>query len=187
MKLNLLTAPVVLAGLAVGIALAGNARAEEMPKPAPELAKLDWMKGSWKCTGTSPAGAMGPGSPESKHKATIKWGRALNDFWGLMQYEQAKDKANPMPVKAQGMVNWDPGQKKFTAYGFDSFGGVSVVTATVDDGGNWSAMGEQHMGGQKIPYRESITRKGDKEFGVKGEWKMPGADWAVVFDDTCKK
>jgi Protein of unknown function (DUF1579) len=163
----------------------GKAPAGEVPKPALELAQLDWLKGTWRCDGTAPEGAAGPGSPAQKYKSTFKFGPALDGFWAQMSYEQKKSKTHPVAVKAQGMINWDASQRKFLAWGFDSMGGVSVVTAMVNDGG-WSANGEQIMGGKRVPYRESITKKGDKEIVAKGEWKM-GPEWSTLFEDTCKK
>jgi hypothetical protein len=163
----------------------GQAPEAQMPKPAAELSQLDWLKGTWRCDGTAPEGSMGPGSPAQKYKSSFKFGSTLDGFWSQLQYEQKKSKTHPVAVKAQGMINWDASQGKFLAWGFDSMGGVSVVTATVNDGG-WSANGEQIMGGKRIPYRESITKKGDKEMVAKGEWKM-GPEWSTLFEDTCKK
>lgn len=187
-----ITAAGVFLVSAGGLAIAQTSAAKkpaaaEMPKPALELAQLDWLKGTWRCAGTSPAGAMGPGFPESSHKATIRWGRTLNDFWVMMEYEQKKDRNNPTPVRAHGMVNWDPTTKRFQAWGFDSSGGVSIVTATIATNGTWSAEGEQQIGGQRIPYRETITKKSERELAMKGEWKLGTAEWTVVFEDTCKK
>src|SRR3954468_21313091 len=58
-------------GITIGLALLGQARAEDKPppppKPAAELARLKPLAGSWSCQGASPAGAMGPGSPEMKY------------------------------------------------------------------------------------------------------------------------
>jgi hypothetical protein len=163
----------------------GKAPAGELPRPAPELGQLDWLKGSWRCDGTTPAGAMAPGSPAQKYKATFKFGRTLDGYWADMEYEQKKSPTHPTAVKVHGLINWDASQGKFVAWGFDSLGGVSVVTASVNDGG-WVATGEQVMGGKRVPYRESITRQGDREMVSKGEVKM-GADWTTLFENVCKK
>jgi hypothetical protein len=128
---------------------------------------------------------MGPGSPEHTYKASFKLARSLNEFWVTLDYEQRKSKDHPLPVKAHGLYGWDPGAKKYVAYGFDSFGGVSVVQGGFE-GGTWSATGDQFMEGRRIPWRETMTKKGDREVVVKGEWKT-GGDWETLFEDTCKK
>src|SRR5215831_14338795 len=52
-----------------------------MPKPSPEWeAFAKGADGTWKCESVSPAGAMGPGSPEMKMSVTAKMKR---DYGGL--------------------------------------------------------------------------------------------------------
>ena len=46
--------------------------------------------------------------------------------------------------------------------------------------------GDGQMGGQKISFRETYTKKGDKELIWSGEMKM-GKDWIPVGTDTCKR
>ena len=157
----------------------------EAPKPPAELKEFDWLKGSWRCDGKAAAGSMGPGSPAHTYKASFKVVRALNDFWVVLDYEQRKSKDHALPVKAHGMYGWDPGAKRYVAYGFDSFGGVSIVQGGFDNG-TWSATGDQLMEGRKIPWRETMSKKGDREVVVRGEWKTVG-DWETLFEDTCKK
>ena len=47
-------------------------------------------------------------------------------------------------------------------------------------------VGDGQMGGQKISFRETYTKKSDKEMVWSGEMKM-GKDWIPVGTDTCKK
>ena len=159
--------------------------APAVPKPAPELKELDWLKGTWRCTGKVPAGMTGPGSVAHSYRSTFKVTRGLNDFWFIIDYEQKKSGEHNLPVKAHVIYGWDAAGKSFVGYAFDSFGGVSAERGTVQDG-NWSAAGDQMVGTQKVPYRETITKKSDKEAVMKGEWKM-AHDWETVFEDTCKK
>ena len=47
--------------LAAVLVLAAAGAAQEMPKPGPELKKLDMFAGSWTLEGDMKPGAMGPG------------------------------------------------------------------------------------------------------------------------------
>jgi hypothetical protein len=46
--------------------------------------------------------------------------------------------------------------------------------------------GEGTMGGQKMGFKETFTRAGDKALTWHGELKM-GKEWTVIGDDTCKR
>ena len=46
--------------------------------------------------------------------------------------------------------------------------------------------GDGQMGGQKVSFRETYTKKGDKAMLWTGEMKM-GKDWIPVGTDACKK
>jgi hypothetical protein len=152
------------------------------PKPAPELDQLKWMEGTWRCDGKGPAGPMGP---EHNYKSTMKIKRDLDGFWITTEYEQKKSKENPMAIKARGFMGYDPVAKKLVSVGVDNVGGVLQQTGTFE-GDKLSTMGEGNMGGQKIGFKELITKTGDKTLTWHGELKM-GKDWMVVGDDSCKR
>jgi len=152
------------------------------PKPAPELDQLKWMEGSWRCDGKAPASAMGP---EHAYKSTMKIKRDLDNFWYVTEYEQKKSKENPVAVKARGFLGYDPVAKKYESIGVDSVGGIVQLTGTLE-GDKLSSMGEGSLAGQKIGFKEVITKTGDKALTWHGEMKM-GKDWVVIGDDTCKR
>jgi hypothetical protein len=152
------------------------------PKPAPELDQLKWLEGNWRCDGKAPASAMGP---EHTYKSTMKVKRELDNFWYVTDYEQKKSKENPIAVKARGFLGYDPVAKKFESIGVDSVGGIVQLTGTLE-GDKLSSMGEGTLGGQKIGFKEVITKTGDKSLTWHGEMKM-GKDWVVIGDDSCKR
>ena len=92
------------------------------PTPAPELtAFAKNFEGNWKCESKFPAGAMGPGSPESSGKSTVSIKKDLNGFWYKGLYEIKKSKTMP-GMKAQFSMGYDPGSKQVLLTGTDNMG-----------------------------------------------------------------
>jgi hypothetical protein len=152
------------------------------PKPPAELDQLKWTEGTWRCEGKAPAGAMGP---EHGYKSTMKIKRELDGFWMAGEYEQKKSKDNPMPIKARSFLGYDPVAKKIVSVGVDNVGGALQQTGAFE-ADKISTSGEGSMGGQKVGFREVITKTGDRALTWHGEVRM-GKDWMVIGDDTCKK
>jgi hypothetical protein len=46
--------------------------------------------------------------------------------------------------------------------------------------------GDASLAGKKVPFREVITKKGDREFTWRGEMKV-GGDWMTLGEDRCRK
>lgn len=153
------------------------------PKPPAELDQLKYFEGSWRCEGKVPAGPMGP---EHGYKSTFKVKKDLDGFWYAADYEQKKSKDNPMPIKARGFFSYDTGSKKYVFGGFDNAGGMVNETSAGWEGDKMIASGEGTGMGQKIGFRETFTKKSDKEMTWQGELRM-GKDWMVIGNDTCKK
>jgi len=73
--------------LAVCTILAAAALAQEMPKPGPELKKLDVLTGSWTLDGEMKPGAMGPGGKMTEIQK-CEWMMA-HFFWSAMPSSKA--------------------------------------------------------------------------------------------------
>ena len=141
------------------------------------------LEGSWHCDGRAPAG---PGGPEHAYKSTWKFKRDLDNFWWAAEYQQTKAKTNPVPMKARGYLTYDPASKNFVMLGVDNMGGTSSEVTSGWTGDSVTLAGDANMGGKKIPFREVITKKGNREFTWRGEMRM-GADWVTLGEDRCKK
>jgi len=152
------------------------------PKPPAELDGIKWLEGNWHCDGKAPAGPMGP---EHSYKSTMKIKRDLDGFWYLGEYEQRKSKDNPMAIKARTFMGFDPVAKKVITFGVDSVGGALQLSGAIE-GDKIASEGEGSMGGQKIGFKESFTKTGDRALTWHGEVRV-GKDWVVVGEDTCKR
>ena len=153
------------------------------PKPAAELDQLKMFEATWRCEGKQPAGPMGP---EQDYKSTFKGKKDVESFWLSFEYSQKKSKAHAMPIMAKGYIGYDPSAKKYVSMGVDNMGGSVTESSPGWEGDKLTFTGDGQMGGQKISFRETYTKKGDKEMIWAGEMKM-GKDWIPVGTDTCKK
>ena len=141
------------------------------------------LEGRWRCDGRAPSGPMGP---EHAYKSSWKFKRDLDNFWWAAEYQQTKAKANPMPMKARGYLTYDSATKAFVMLGVDNAGGSTAESTTGWSGDVVTLAGDANLAGKKIPFREVITKKGNREFTWRGEVKM-GGDWVTLGEDRCKK
>jgi len=174
----------VIAALLLGaVPLAAGVSRADPPKPMSELDQLKYLEGNWRCDGKVPAGPMGP---EHGYKATFKVKKDLDGFWYVAEYEQKKSKDNPQPIRAHVTFGYDGGAKKYVLNAFDNVGGMMTETSAGWEGDRLIATGDGTAMGQRVAFRETFTKKGDRELAWLGEMKM-GKDWMVVGSDTCKK
>ena len=128
--------------------------------------------------------AMGIG--RQSFYATFKGKKDVESFWISFEYSQKKSKAHAMPIIAKGYLGYDPAAKKYVTLGVDNMGGSVTESSPGWEADKLTFTGDGQMGGQKISFRETYTKKGDKEMIWSGEMKM-GKDWIPVGTDTCKK
>ncbi len=165
------------------------ALATELPKPSPELdAFMKDVLGSWSCTTTFAPGAFGPGSPEIKATAKIKFAKGeaiLGGFFYRGEFAVPKSKTVPMSMTGLFYVGYEPGTKQVTNVSIDNMGAISMgagpLTAT---SASWT--GEGYMMGTKMKTRETFTKVGPKEIAHKFEADM-GKGFQVMGEDVCKK
>jgi len=179
-------------GITIGLALLGQARAEDKPppppKPAAELARLKPLAGSWSCQGASPAGAMGPGSPEMKYQSTFKVTPSAEGFAWTLAYDQKKSKTHPMHFAGYWTAGWHAAEHKMVFFWVDDTGGVGLQSTGDWAGDELVLTGDGTVMGSKALFRDTFTRKGDKALHWKGELKPGSApDYVVIGEDDCKK
>jgi hypothetical protein len=184
-------APAAAAPAAAAPAAAAPAAAPaaptEPPKPAPELDALykAW-EGNWKCDTTFAANSMGPGSPEVKVKSEVKIKKDLGGHWYKGEYKVKKAKTNPA-FNGVFMLGYDAGAKAPVNLTFDDMGGYAVETGAAGASAEKIVFtGEGHMMGMKVKFRETMTKKGDKEVEHSFE-SDTGKGFQPMGTDVCKK
>jgi hypothetical protein len=168
---------------AVFLFVTTSAAAQEVPKPAPELANLKFFAGSWSCSGDSPAGPFGPAH---KTQSTVTLKSDLDGFWYAGKMTEMKTASNPHPVKGMLHLGYDTGEKQFVQVWVDNTGSRSVQMSPGWEGDSISFTGEQVVMGEKATAKDTITKKGAREFTHKFELTMKGETHTIV-DETCKR
>src|SRR5207247_2036212 len=69
--------------------------APAVPKPSGELGKLNWMKGTWQCTGKTMASSMGPEHPTEAH---VEVDLGLAGSWLVSRYREKRTAQNTAPI-----------------------------------------------------------------------------------------
>jgi hypothetical protein len=162
----------------------GGSMGMTMPKPSPEWeAFAKGAEGTWKCESVSPAGSMGPGSPEMKMSVTAKVKKDYGGFFLVGTYEMKMSKK--MPAMKGMFTLGSPDGKTLVSTNMDSMGGSTWSSGPLGpDGG--STTGEGLMMGNKVKVRETTQKKSDKEIYHKVELDM-GKGFATMYEDSCKK
>jgi hypothetical protein len=175
----------MMAGLAAAVLVATSALAQdkkppEMPKPAPEMAKLDPFEGSWKCEGTMKESPFGPGG---KMTSTANIQDDLNGFWQSGKIKGTMP--NMPPFEGMFHTTFDTAAKQYVMMWVDNMGAWSTSTSKGWDGDKLVYEGEQKMGGQKVMTRDTFVKSAGT---LKHSWEMQiDGKWTPLGDETCKK
>jgi hypothetical protein len=155
--------------------------AQEMPKPAPEMAKLDYFEGSWTCEGMTKDSPFGPGGKITS-TATIR-----DDLGGFWQSGTIKGSMPNMPP-FEGMFHttYDPMAKQYVMLWVDNMGAWSQSTSKGWEGDKMIYEGEGTMGGQKMKSRDTFMQAGAGMMKHSWEMEMDGK-WVPMGEETCKK
>lgn len=153
-------------------------------QPSPELGAIQWMTGTWKCSGKATASPMGPEHPT---EAEVKADTTLGGKWMVAHYREKKTAQNPNPIAGDEYWGYDPAGKMWTRVVLDNTGSFGTCTSKGWESGKlvWACDGMAM--GQKMKTHETFVQKSPSELGYSGE--MAGADgkFAPFGDLNCKK
>jgi len=157
------------------------AQAPPMPKPAPELKKLDYFVGTWKLEGDMKPSPMGPGGKftGAEHNQWMEGGFFLvghSDFNG----------AGMGTGKGLAIMGFDSDRKMYTYQEYSSLGEADASLGSVD-GDTWTWSNEQKMGGQIMKGRFSIKQLSATSYAFKFEMAPPGGDMVTVMEGKATK
>lgn len=143
--------------------------AMEMPKPGPEMAKLQAMVGTWNVEETHEPGFMGPGG-KGHGVAHTRMGPG-----GLSFMVDYKSSGGPMKTfQGHGVVAWDADAKMYKQAWVDNMA-PTLMTST----GNWQGDilvmdTEGTMMGKPFKSRDTFTHFGPNGFTITTEMSMDG-------------
>ncbi len=144
---------IVLCTLAPTLALGD----EGLPKPGVEVKAIGALIGNFNMKGTSPAGAMGQGSPEMATKGKLICNPTLEGFWiGCEIDEEIGTGMQAMKLHIHFLAGWDREAGEYRAVGFDNTGTSTYFSGklagtrlTFDPIGNYNWQGQ--------PAKERLT------------------------------
>ena len=155
------------------------------PPPAADLAKnLKVMEGKWKCEGKFPDSAFGKSHTA---KAVVETKSDLNGYFYVARYEEKKAKDNPMPYVMNEVIGFDPSKGELVRTDTDGMGAITHLSSKGWDGDKMVWAGETMAGPQKLGFKETQTKKSDKEVVIAMEMAGPDGVFAPMGELVCKK
>ena len=176
-----LLAKVMMSAALVGFAVSARPQQPEMPKPAPELKKLDYLVGKWKVEGEAKPGPMGPGG---KFTGTDAWVWMEGSFYLV---NHSKFAGGGMGEGSSiAFMGYDTDKKVYTYDEFNSMGETVHSTGTVE-GDTWTWLSDSKMGTQMMKGRFTTKTLSPTSYSFKFEMSQDGTTWNTVMEGKATK
>jgi hypothetical protein len=166
---------------AAWLLLAAAALAQmEMPKPSPEVKKLEALAGSWTLDGTIKSGPMGPGGSMTETEK-CEWMEANfylvchTDFKGTMG-----------SGSGLSILGYSTDDKTYTYREFNSWGEFTDSKGTLD-GDTWTWINDEKMGGMVLKGRFTMKNVSATGYTFSYEMSQDGKTWTNVMDGKATK
>jgi hypothetical protein len=160
-----------------------SAKAAAAQKLPDSLSAERWFVGTWICKGTQHASPMGPAAEFTDR---FSFRMALGGSWLIYHIDQLKG-----PVKGNqtliGSVTWDANAKVHVRRDMNIGGSRVDVTTPGWDGDKLVFTGYMIAGDEKLPVKQTFTKKGDAAYDSALE--VTGADGKPTQweEESCKK
>ncbi len=173
-------ATILLSVLCVSVCLFCAQSFAQMPSPAPELKKLDFLAGNWTDQADMKASPMGPGG---KMTMTEKNEWMPGGFFLTLHSTFTGQMGSGSGIAFMG---YDADAKQYTYDEFNSMGERSHSTGSLD-GGTWTWIGDQKMGSQTMKGRFTMKVLSPTSYSFKYEMSPDGTTWNTVMDGKSTK
>lgn len=154
--------------------------APPLPK-APDWTPLNLLMGTAQCEGTLMLG----GAPR-KVTTTVNGKTDLDNIAFSLTCEEQKTSQVPTPFKFKAFGTYDDVAKDFNFAGIDTLGNFEIGRTKGLEGTKLILDATMNTMGQKLPLREIIEKKSDKEYRWSGELTVNNKTM-LVWDWTCRK
>jgi hypothetical protein len=157
-----------------GVALSARAQME-IPKPAPELKRLDYFAGTWTAEGNIKPGPMGSGGrfTGTNH---VRWMDG-----GFFLVTQSEFNGAIGKGTETSYMGYDSNDKMYTYDSFNTLGEADHAKGNVD-GDTWTWQSETRMGPQSIKGRLTIKVLSATAYNFKFEISPDGTTWNAVME-----
>jgi len=166
--------------LAVCTIVAVAALAQEMPKPGPELKKLDVLTGSWTLDGDMKPGAMGPGGKMTEIQK-CEW---MDGAFFLVCH--AEFKSSMGDGTGISVMGYSKDDKVYTYREFNSWGEFEDSRGSLD-GDTWTWLGDEKEGGMVMKGRFTMKITSPTSYNFTFEMSPDGTKWTTVMDGKATK
>ena len=156
-------------------------------KPPAELEQLKFLHGRWQCTGKQLASPLF--GPEHRFTAIAEAKAAVDGFWDQFNYEERRTKEHH-GFKAQGLWGWDQSAKHLIRVGATNAGDWDYGSSPGSDGDKIVWTGELTGPLGRTGYRQTISKKGEREISLVLELKEPAGaagKYAPISEVDCKR
>jgi hypothetical protein len=148
-----------------------GAQVMPMPKPSPELKKLDLFVGTWDEHYKFTPEMMPPDGGEGTGKSKFKW---ILDGWFLAG-EMTSEPTEMGIYKSKFFMWYDQDKKVFRSCEFNNYGETSESQWTYDEGKKvWNITSDSPMMGQPAKHKSTMTMEGPNK--IIWEWKVKIGD-----------
>ena len=151
-----------------------------MPKPAPELAKLDYLAGNWVSDGDLKPGPFGPGGKISSTDEA-RW---MDGKFFLVMHSRFTGAMGDGSSTAY--FGYNPDKKVYTYNEFNSMGQANYSEGTID-GDTWNWSSDENMGGQKFKGRFTMKVLTPTSYTFKYEMSQDGTNWTTGMEGKATK
>jgi hypothetical protein len=166
---------------AAWLVLAGAAVAQmELPKPGPELKKLDMFAGSWTLDGDMKPGPMGPGGKMTESEK-CQW--MEGGFFVVCHADFKSSMGDGTGITVMGYSAED---KVYTYREFNSWGEFTDSKGSVD-GDTWNWVNDEKMGGTPMKGRFIMKIISPTAYNFSYEMSQDGTKWTMVMDGKATK
>lgn len=151
--------------------------ATHMPTPGPEHAVLARLAGTWEGPETM---QPSPWSPAAETRHGRSESRVFEGFFVVSEYVQRAGDA--ITFRGHGVYSFDPADKKYVMYWFDSMGGAGGVARGTMDGNVLTFLNASPMGHHR--YRYTF---GDGTLRFDMALSKDGTTWTDLMNAAYKK
>jgi hypothetical protein len=164
----------VLISAAAAMAQAG------VPKPGPELKKLDVFVGTWTLDGSMKASMMGPGGTMTENEK-CEW--MEGGFYIVCNSDYKGTMGSGVGLSVMG---YSADDKVYTYREFNSYGEFDDSKGTLD-GDTWTWTNEEKMTGMTMKGRFTIHMTSSSSYTFAFDMSQDGTKWSTVMDGKASK
>jgi len=170
----------VVAAVMFLLSLMVQAQSPQMPKPGPEVKKLDYFAGTWNTEGDIKPSPFGPGG---------KFSATEHNEWmpgGFFLVTHSEGTYAMGESKGLAVMGYKADDKVYTYHAFDSMGETIAATGAVE-GNTWTWHSEDKMGGKVMKGRYTVHVLSPTSYTFKFEMASDSGEWNTIMEGKATK